>query len=219
MRKIFYLLCASCLAFSSSYTMGSEEKEPVRVELGKRQDKEKPSKEKGLKQKSSQKIVTKSAAGKSVYHPYYYIKSIGANGKTLAMYDETVWEISSSGSYTARNWSPDSPIIIQLNHSWLSSYDYRIFNPTTNESVSANLALGPFAQNAIYITDINPYTNVISLSNGSYWVCNYWDTNSPKYKQWKEGQAVLIGETDTWFSPYYILININENNSVSVSIR
>lgn len=209
MKKIMQLVSLCCLVLSSASMIGDEPGQPARVELGLKEKKEKPSKEKVKAAASKESMVTKSALPNR-YHPYYFIKAIGAKGTTLSTYDETVWQINPQRSHVVQRWTQDMPIIIQLNHSiWSWNYDYCLKNANTNESVPANLALGPFAQNALFITDM--YDGVITLTNGSRW-------HTYDFKNWKVGQAVLIGESDKWFSPYYILININENNYTLVNI-
>ena len=155
--------------------------------------------------------VWTSASAKFVY----LIKNIGAKGKTLTTTDETIWEISSSDASKLANWVSNSAIVIMPNHSWFSSYDYILQNKWTNESVRANLSQGPFVKHAIFIQQIDTQFGAIRLSNGTTWKASI----SHDFRNWRPGQAVLIGENDTWFGRPNILININENNFVSVTPR
>jgi hypothetical protein len=218
MKRILQLITLGCLALSSAYMIGDEPQQPERVELGK---KPKKAKVKSAKAKSHAKqakdaVVTKGVLNAS-YHPFYYIKAVGAGGGTISMGDETVWTVAPYSAYIADRWHEDMPIVIELN-SW-SHYRYRLKNWATFESVPVELALGPFKENCILITDINYYKDQVALSNGSFWRIGYkfWDQTS-SFKNWQPGQAVLIGESDKWLSSPYILININENDYVHVNI-
>jgi hypothetical protein len=219
MKKILLLITLGCLALSTPYGIGNEPEQPLRIELGKKPKKVKCAQGKHVgKKHKKERQVTKSVPNAGMYHPYYYIKAIGSGGRTLSTYDESVWEISPYSAYVVNRWGIDTPIIIKLNHRWFSGYDYCLYNAVTNESVAADLSLGPFAQNALLITGINAYLDKITISNNSTWTYGYWDTNWGTFKNWKVGQAVLIGETDNWLSPHYILINLNESNYIPVNI-
>jgi hypothetical protein len=215
MKKLLHACLLGCLV-CSPMLVGSAATEPDRVEVAKRQKKSK--KQAKLATKSNDESYSISKSPSYSYHPLYYIKDIGAQGKTLTTYDETVWLVSDSDSYIARTWYADAPVVITPNYSWFSSYDFRLKNMTFNESVAVNLSQGPFVENAIFITDIDTYYGIITLSNGSAWSTGYLYSNNTQLRQWKVGQAVLIGESDNWFSPSFILVNINENNYVAVDV-
>lgn len=214
MRKILLMIAVVCSVSSGAFSTDTSST-PQRVEVGKLK-KDKPHKKHNSKKKSSPSF-TKSPVN-THYHPYYFIKEVGFNGGTLSTYDETVWEIPKYNSYIAKTWGKDSSIIITPNYNWFSSHKYRLKNTLTNQSISATLSQGPYASKAIYITEINRYQGFISLSNGSQWHFTPKEAWSSPFATWKVGQAVLIGESDTWFPPDYILININENNYISVDL-
>ncbi len=142
---------------------------------------------------------------------FYTIKSVGPRGKTLITTDETIWEIASRDAAKLTNWLPNSAIVIMPNYKWFSSYDYMLINKWTNESVGANLSQGPYISTAIFINNIDHGTGMLSLSNGSIWKAE----TGAQFAYWRIGQAVLIGENDTWFGKPNILININKNNFVT----
>lgn len=214
MKKLVQLCVLSCFALSSQI-MGVEGGVSTQhIEC--KHKKPRSASEKALKKKENL-ILAKSAAPSEIsYHPLYYVKDIGAKGKSITTYDETVWEISNRGSKITSKWVQDLPIIITLNHSWFSSYEYCLKNPATQELAPANLSLGPFLENAIFISSINHKT--ISLTNGSKWTTSFWTTLG-SLKNWDEGHAVLIGETGNNCPPYYILINVNENNYITVDLK
>lgn len=143
----------------------------------------------------------------------YILKNVGSKGKTLTTLDETIWEISSMDAPKLAYWAPNSPIIIMPNYSWFSAYDYMLHNQWTNESVKANLSQGPFVKHATFIQQIDSRSGYVKLSNGSVWTVN----RSREVDNWRPGQAVLIGENDTWMGKPNILININENNFATVA--
>jgi hypothetical protein len=195
----------------------------TRVEVGVKKEVSKPSKEtKSTKQKTAkhdkksskcqEKCVAYSAY-RPVYQPTYYIKSIGADGGTVSMSDETVWAIADSSAYTASRWIENSPIIITPSK-WYSKYDYYITNKLTNESVTAKLSQGPFVKYSIFIQQIDWCNGYVYLTNGTRWNA----TPDHNFQYWQVGQAILIGENNKWFDKDYILININENNYVSADI-
>lgn len=142
------------------------------------------------------------------YRPEYVIKDTGINGKTLATYDETIWEIARGDNSTAARWPKNSPVILSPNTNWFSAYSFRLTNKLRGESVNANISFGPYKKFAIYITDLDHQTGFISLSNGTQWRVD----PTSEFQRWKPGQAVLIGENYAWFQRDYILININALN-------
>jgi len=185
-----------------------------RVELKPKRDKEK--KQKSFQAKKRKKLVAKGWPGTyaTKFKPKYYIESVGAKGMTLNMYDDTVWEISPSSSWTAATWQTNQSIVITPNYNWFSSYDYYLLNLATNEYVAADLSLGPKMEHAVFIKYIDPYQGYVQLKDGTTWAVG----RSNRLNQWKVGQAVLRGENTSWWGREYILININENNYIPASL-
>ncbi len=194
--------------------------QPVRVEVGVKKEFSKKGhhkRHKGAKNnKHSSPLRAKCFGEKSwyipAYQPTYYIKSIGADGDTIAMNDETVWSIDGNSSYIAARWVENTPIVITPSK-WYSKYDYYITNKLTNESVTAKLSQGPFVKYSVFIQQIDWYSGAVYLTNGTRWNTSV-DQN---FRYWQVGQAILIGENTGWFEKDYILININENNYVTAS--
>jgi hypothetical protein len=211
MRKLLSACILGCVALSPLQSVEEGASTPQRIECKKIDHKKK-----ALNEQQNEFLDKSPAPIEQFYHPIYYIKDIGAKGKTLTTYDESVWTISDRGARVASKWKPESPVIIALNKSFFSSYTYLLKNLSTQESAPANLALGPFVENAIFIVSF--HNNVITLSNGSEWTIGFWNRLGA-FKKWKIGQAVLIGETGSQRSPCYILINVNENNYVSVDLQ
>lgn len=147
----------------------------------------------------------------------YRIKSIGASGRTLTFDNETIWEISDSYSSTVKRWAIGSYVVIIPNSSWFSSYTYRLENLSDNRSsAAANLSEGPFKKYATFINSIDRLTNMVSLTDGSIWAITSDSSSLTLFRDWKIGQAVLLGESRGWFGwpNSNIMININENNYV-----
>lgn len=147
------------------------------------------------------------------YQPTYYLKSIGADGETLVLGDESVWSIASNSAAIASRWFEGSPLIITPSK-WYSQYSYYLTNKLTGESVTAKLSQGPLVKYSILIQQIDWNNGYVYLTNGTRWAVKIDDN----FRYWQSGQAVLIGEnTVGWFEKDYILININENNYVIAS--
>lgn len=159
------------------------------------------------------------------YTPTYLLKSVGASGKTLVTNDETVWSIDPYYAPCVSRWPAQSRIVIKPNRfhvfdyrTWFTSHDYWLYNQTTGERALADLENGPLLKYAILINTIRD--NYIQLSDGSIWIIEPSFDNLDKLRDWKVQQAVLIGENDNVFGYNdYILINLNENNYVSVQCR
>ncbi len=213
------LIVTTIVVCSVAYGVDSVVEQPARVEVGKRKE-QRTSKSlsrnaKTNRSKDRTKICVKCLPdGYYIprYQPTYYIKSIGADGDTLTMTDETVWKIAESSAYTAARWIENSPIVITPSR-WYSKYDYYITNKITNESVTAKLSQGPFVKYSVFIQQIDWHNGLVSLTNGTRWHASV-DKN---FYYWQVGQAVLLGENTGWSSQDYILININENTYVSAN--
>ena len=193
--------------------------QPVRIEVGvkKQLERRRPNKRhKNAKRNKKNAPLQEKCLGNNwyapAYQPTYYIKSIGADGGTLVMSDETVWAIADSSSYIAARWGENSPIVITPSK-WYSKYDYYITNKLTNESVTAKLSQGPFVKYSVFIQQIDVRSGLVYLTNGTRWGV----TPDQNFQYWQTGQAILIGENTGWFERDYILININENNCVTAS--
>lgn len=217
MRKFIHILATSCALFACSGLCSVEQEKPSRAELGPRQSTQK--KKNASEKKDSQgSFQSKSAIYETrSFRPVYYLKDVGAKGKTLTTADETIWEISSRTAATAGRWQPNSPLIIQPNRNWFSTAEYYLYNVSTNEYVEADLSQGPFLKYSLLIQQINYYTGYVQLSNGTEWFVGRSQLAGIRFPSWQLNQAVLIGENTSWFGPKYILVNINENNYVPAS--
>lgn len=176
---------------------------------------------KHIARKASSKMKAKAPCGFCTSYntkPLYCVKSIGANGRTLTFDDETIWEISSSSTSTARSWAPGTYVVIIPNTRWFHSHTYRLENVADHSSVSADLSEGPFMKYAIFISFIDRMTNTIGLTDNSMWNAATDSHTLQLLRSWTNGQAVLMGENRGWFGwpNGNILININENTYIPV---
>ena len=219
MKKIFrWLLPLSiCLIMPCSSLLSDDQaNEPQRIEVGREKPSHGKKRAKATQKQPPQttlKAIAKSPGQFLSYHPTYYIKTIGVDGNTVTLTDETVWIITDSSSYTARRWMKDSPVVLTPS-GWFSRYQYYIVNKMTNETITAKLSQGPFLKYAILIDYIDPYQGLVYLSNGTRWHID----SGLKFCTWREQQAVLIGENNSFFGKPYILININENTYLPASL-
>lgn len=138
---------------------------------------------------------------------YHYFLSIGPSGDVIEMDDQSVWSISSSDRQKSLDWLTSDILTIRPNHSWFSSYNYRIKNQSTGASVACNLSLNPILSNphTHWITAI--YGTRIVLEDGSIWSMSAWDDKI--IRKWLVNDVVIIGSNDGWFrsSNPNILIN------------
>ena len=159
-----------------------------------------------------------------MYYPFscHWISKISAFGDSLEIEDGSVWELDPTDGYKALHWRSRDPLVITQNRAWFSEYNYRIINKTkefslsnTSRSVTANLKLGPFEN--------GEYTNFIAIMDRLKGELALTDSTNlevcPRdrslFRNWKEGQAIIIGVNSGWESSYdLILINVNTNNFV-----
>lgn len=144
------------------------------------------------------------------HRPYY----ISAFGDTIEFEDGSIWMVYSGDAYKLMNWLPNDPIVITSNHSWFSSYNFRLTNQNTGASVEANLTLGPI-YNGLYthwIVAIDYYYDIVYLEDGTVWNMSYLDDSI--VRKWVVNDTVIIGINDSWLSSSKpnILINVNMLN-------
>jgi hypothetical protein len=210
MKKLLHLCVFGCFALTSFQAMGGTIGTPQRIQCKKINHKQ-------AHRKCADQFYFKSSniVNHSLY-PFYFIKDIDTSNKILTTYDGTIWDIADEGISIASTWKLTTPLVITVNTDWFTSYIYRLRNAATGETIPANISQGPFVENSILITSIE--NGVVTLSNETNWTVGYWQQTSA-FNKWTAGQAVLIGETASGSSPYYILINLNENNYVSVDYQ
>jgi len=170
-------------------------------------------------------LISKGIDSEKVARAVYTTSHIGAFhrptavtalGDTVEIEDGSIWSVSSSDRYKTLDWLAGDTIIITPNHSWFSSYDFRLINQNTGASVPVVLSLGP-VYNGIYthwITAIDYNANQLCLEDGSVWSISGLDDSVSN--KWVINDTVIIGINDGWWSGSRpnILINVNMVNYV-----
>ncbi len=172
--------------------------------------------EEGLKSK----LIEKSAVNATTYYTshegaMHHPIAVSLLGETVELEDGSIWSVSSGDRHKTLDWMTGDVIIIIPNHSWFSSYDYRLVNLNTGAKVKVNLSLGPI-YNGIYthwILAIDYNNREICLEDGSVWKMSWWDSSI--VNQWLPNDTVIIGINDGWFSGGNpnMLINVNMNDA------
>lgn len=217
--RFLTLILATAAICGVAYGDSAVAEQPARVQIGQEKKVSKKCHKKGHHYQNHRKgtvhLQPKCCSNRwyvPPYQPTYYIKSIGAGGSTIVMYDETVFAIDDSSAYIAARWVENSPIIITTS-GWGSKYEYCIKNEITKESVTAKLSQGPFEKYAVYISYIDWNNGQVYLKDGSRWEV----TPNTNFLYWTKDQAVLMGKNTGWWGRDYILININENNYLTAT--
>lgn len=151
------------------------------------------------------------------YYPtsFHSIYTISGFGDALGIEDGSIWQISYADAYRVRYWQASDPIVITQNHSWISSYRYRIINKNLGQSVAANLSLGPILDSEFsrYIVWIDLDTNVVVLSDNTHWQVSWLD--SSLLVEWALNDYIIIGVNTGWDSSCRnILINSNMDHFI-----
>jgi hypothetical protein len=218
MKKLILVLASACTLLTCCELPSAETETPSRVEVGPHQKRDQKKEKSPKKEPQDEAVHAKSAnIGISSFRPIYYLKDVGAQGRTVSTADETVWAISYGSTYITQFWQPGSPLIIQPNTSLFATSDYYLYNTLTNEHAEADLSQGPFLKYSVLITQINYYNGYVQLSNGTEWLVSQSQLSTIN-SLWQLNQAVLIGENTSWFGPKYILVNINENNYATADL-
>ena len=146
-------------------------------------------------------------------HPGVYHQAIAVShfGETVELEDGSVWSIHSWDHHKTLDWLASDILIISPNHSWFSSYLFRITNQNTGASVEANLSLGPIFNGlkTHWIIGIDYYNNLVFLEDGSSWNMSAFDSSVVSH--WLTNDTVIIGINDGWLSTTRpnVLINVN----------
>ncbi len=166
--------------------------------------------------------------GYSLYYPVDYSKfsvsSIGYQGTSVILSDDTAWSIRPLDGMTVKRWYDkndnnyygltESKVYITINDSWLytGQYLYRMVNMETGESALCKMVQGPAHTATIRIRSIDYYTGDIELIDyyGNYVVMNLAYLDENYYSMWAPNDRVIFGRNTKWdqFVNPYILINI-----------
>lgn len=149
-------------------------------------------------------------------HPgaFHSCYSVGIFGDTIEFEDGSVWTIYPRDAYKTLNWLASDLVVVTPNRSWFSTYNFRLTNQNTGESVESNLTLGPLYNGPFthWIVAIDYYNNVVCLEDGTIWNMSGFDDSA--IKKWIVNDTVIIGINDGWLSynKPNILINVNMLN-------
>lgn len=161
--------------------------------------------------------------------PYRLVVSIGGDGKTVEFDDGSVWVIKGSSQGEARRWAANDAVTIYpiVVNTWWHGAKYWIFNESTQSYVYADLSLGPIVNGECtnHVITLDLYRGEVLLRDARGYE-NLWQIDLKdlyKFRNWKIGDAVIIGSNESnraqWYSPCkYILINVEENKYVCADI-
>jgi hypothetical protein len=147
-----------------------------------------------------------------------------ADTLALETEDGAIWTIAPEDAYIALGWFArdvndlkiysEPIIVISPNHSWFSSYSFRLTHQVSGDSIVANLYLGPIYEHphTHWIIAIDYYNNIVYLEDGSVWNMSYFDESI--VNKWFANDTIIIGINDGWLSSTRpnILINVNTLN-------
>ncbi len=154
----------------------------------------------------------------------HFVRETDVQGSIVTIQDGSVWRVSDEDQYIVKKWSSRAEVAIKPNSLsfWNKltgsrpSYKYRLVNQYTGESVAANLSLGPFKYNpnTRKIDRIDYYQGEVYLNNGTIWKVDLSGPCSEILRDWQQGQAIICGSNDTWFSlgNPFILISVEKDN-------
>ena len=141
--------------------------------------------------------------------------AVSALGDSVEIEDGSVWKVSTYDGFKAKGWRSSDPLTITQNHSWFSSYTYRIVNRNTGASIDANLFLGPFTNGAYsrYVQSIDLTQGLVTLTDNTHWEVS--DSDKSTFRNWMANDSVIIGVNTGWDSACEgLLINVTTNNHV-----
>ncbi len=152
---------------------------------------------------------------------HHEVLSIQANGTAIEIDDGSLWRIMPEQNITSKKWMLDRKdkvtVVITQNTNWFfyKDYTYKLINTKTNETVYANMYLGPIVDSEFThtIIDINQKKGELVLENNSTWKVSSSDMKI--FEDWALYDAIVVGVNSSWLSrKKMLLINVNMNNYV-----
>lgn len=161
--------------------------------------------------KSAKASVAKSAASQYVpSHPgaYHSLMYITPANLTVEIEDGSVWVFAPSDLSTVMTWYSTDALVLVPNKTLFSSYDFRLVNLVTGQSIQVILSQAPYYNGPYthWIVAIDYYRNYVYLEDGSFWNMSSFDSDI--VHQWMVNDTVIIGTTDRWLNPD-MLINVS----------
>lgn len=140
---------------------------------------------------------------------YYHLVAYSDSGDVVQLHDASKWSIQRSGRNKVIYWVQSDEIFIKPSIAWFSSYQYVLYNRTTNQAVQASLTSPPLPMGAatFRIVNIEPHQGLILLSDNTVWQVG----SKSQFLNWQIGQRVLVGVNNKWRTAQFpqILINID----------
>lgn len=143
------------------------------------------------------------------------LTAVSVLGDTVEIEDGSRWAISYYDSYRVKNWRTSDVLVITQNHSWFSSYTYRIVNKTSRSSIEANLSAGPIKDGPYsrYVSEIDSISSHVALNDSSVWKISLSDL--ALFAHWQPGHSIIIGVNTGWDpSCEGLLINVTLNHAI-----
>ncbi len=144
----------------------------------------------------------------------HFLTSLSALNECIEIEDGSIWKISTYDQKRINSWRYYHVLTIAQNTSWFSSYQYRIINHSLNDSVEANLILGPFENepNTHTIISIDLLRKQILLSNNTIWQVISSDAST--FRKWQIQDTIIVGQNAGRSATTFpaLLINVNMNN-------
>lgn len=156
----------------------------------------------------------------------HFVRETDPQGSIVTIQDGSVWRVSESDQDIVKGWTVHSELTIKPNSLSIWNkltgtkprYKFRIVNLASNQSVEANMSLGPFKYNpnTRKIDRIDYSRGEVYLNNGSIWKIDMSGPCVDLLRDWQKGHAVILGTNDTWFSlgSPHIIIDVEKDNWV-----
>jgi hypothetical protein len=151
----------------------------------------------------------------------HVISQISALGDEVQFEDGSVWKVSPYDCAQAFQWRDHlTPVSVMQNTSWFSSYNFRIINKETGNSIVTNLFQGPWkgGEKSHYVIEYDMNNGTVKLSSQeevTHWEIHPSDLH--KFKDWNFNDSipVIIGQNadyDAVWSPNWegLLINVRK---------
>jgi hypothetical protein len=147
-----------------------------------------------------------------------------ANGRSLEIEDNSIWEIHPWDAYKVMSWQRHHTIVLAPNKNIFTcwSYPYKFINLDSKDLdiIKVNLSITPVFKDSnidIYvhwIDEIDYNNRIIRLEDGSIWQISWLDRNV--IRNFQKYNIVILGTNDGWFrsSNPNILICVKNNQYI-----
>jgi len=145
----------------------------------------------------------------------HFLASYSLFDNTLELEDGSYWQVRSGDMYKVLSWALNDDLTITPNYT-LYAGQYLISNPTTGQSVAADLVIGPvdLGPNTHWVIAIDRWLGRVYLENGTSWDVRGLDQGL--LSDWAINDTVILGDgANEWFGRHdSILINVNMDHYV-----